>query len=386
MAATVDEVARKRFEWLVDFFEKSIWVINCGYRGKTIRAHNYIFPLIFFISTCFNLDYVRLTYNSTNRVQAIYTIIFIAVHMQSLGKGLMLVINYHDFKNLFSELRKFYTEGENGLVKEIRMRNNAAHIPGITIGVFVYCSMLWGAEIFLQFFIRRMGGVVFPMQYHIPFISETNPWFNIINYTVQDFIFIVTFIAISVSDGLIIMIAFHFRSELISVAELISILDDVEQYKKYKDILLTIHRMHWNLVHLFNFLSDVYFYMSFAQVTSTFVGATFLLYAVMDNGLDVANGVVIAVVALQILILCLFGEIIFVRTEALSNLLYQTKWYEFTPRDKLYFLFILQNIQKPWGLKAVGVIDVSLYTFIELVKLCGTYCVVFYALVNQNRQ
>lgn len=135
MTGTVEEVSLRKFERLNKFFDWCIRLLNFGYRKRDARFYNYFFPLIFFISTCFNVKHVILTYNSTNRVQATYTIIFIAVHIQSLGKAFMMVINYHDFKELFLELRKFYTTKEHPMITDTRNRHNSTHIQGITYGV-----------------------------------------------------------------------------------------------------------------------------------------------------------------------------------------------------------------------------------------------------------
>lgn len=224
----------------------------------------------------------------------------------------------------------------------------------------------WFAEIFLQAFIRRLGGIEFPMQYTIPFISEDNPAFYVINSSVQNFIFYAALTVMSLSDVMVIMIAFQFRSELVSLAEVIATLDDIHVYKQRDGILFDVYRMHWNILHLFNVLSNMYFYMSFSQVTSSFHGICFLFYAVFVHGFDISSLIIILVVFCQIFILCLFGEILFAKTSALPNALYLTKWYEFKPRDKRDFLFILQHTQKPCGIKAAGIVDVSIYTFVEV--------------------
>ncbi|GAB0093306.1 hypothetical protein DMENIID0001_083890 [Sergentomyia squamirostris] len=384
MSSPIEEVSLKKFERLEKFFEWCINILNFGFRKREIRFHNYFFPLLFFISTVFNIKHVALTYDSKNRVQATYTIIFIAVHIQSFGKSLMMVINYNDFKELFLELRKFYTAKDHPLIVETRNRHNAGHIQGITYGVVIYWISFWFAEIFLQAFIRRLGGIEFPMQYFIPFIDESNSYFYAINAIVQNFIFIFSLTVMSLSDCMVIMVAFQFRSELVCLAEVITKLDDIEIYKKNKKILLTIQKMHWNMLHLFNVLSNMYFYMSFSQVTSSFHGICFLFYAVFVHGFDISSLIIILVVFCQIFILCLFGEILFAKTAALPNALYLTKWYEFSQSDKRDFLFILQNAQRPCGIKAAGIVDVSLYTFVEVLKLSGSYCAIFYALTNKK--
>ncbi|XP_059617782.1 putative odorant receptor 83c [Phlebotomus argentipes] len=384
MSEAVEEVALHKFERLIKFFKWCILLLNFGYRKGKARFYNYFFPLLFLISTCFNVKHVVLTYNSTNRIQATYTIVFIAVHIQSFGKALMMVINYQDFEELFQELKKFYTSTEHQLITDARNRHNATHIRGITYGVVSYWISFWFAEIFLQAFIRRLGGIEFPMQYYIPFISEDSPYFFIVNFLMQNFTFIASLTVMSLTDVMVFMVAFQFRSELVCLAEVISKLDDIEVYKAREGILLDIYRMHHNMLHLFNVLSNMFFYMSFFQVVSSFEGLCFLFYAFFVHGFDISSPIIIFVVFCQIFIFCLFGEILFTKTAALSNALYHTKWYEFTPHDKRDFVFILQNAQRPCSIKAAGIVDVSIYTFVEVLKLSGSYCAIFYALTNKK--
>ncbi|XP_059612696.1 uncharacterized protein LOC132259161 [Phlebotomus argentipes] len=284
-----------------------------------------------------------------------------------------MVVNYEDIKNIFIELRKFYTEEDNLLVKEARRRHNSTHIQGITYGVIFYWTMFWFSEILLQVFIREVGGIPYPMQYYIPFLSPSNPYFHLTNAIFQNILFFAGLTVMAGSDCMIIMFAFQFRSELVSLEEVISKLEDIEIYKKNKDILITAYRMHLKLLNMFQQLSDVYFYMSFSQVLSTFIGTTFLFYVVVMYGLDIAHFIIIVVVICQIFILCLFGEIIFAKMSALPNALYLTKWYEFTPKDKWKLLYILHNAQRPCGLKAVGIVDVSIYTFVESFVFCAGF-------------
>ncbi|GAB0087915.1 hypothetical protein DMENIID0001_022800 [Sergentomyia squamirostris] len=79
-----------------------------------------------------------LTYNSPNRVQATYTIGFIGLHVQSLGKALSIVVDYQKFGTVFEKLKTFYTEVNHPLIVEYRKRNNRNLIKNITYGLLIY--------------------------------------------------------------------------------------------------------------------------------------------------------------------------------------------------------------------------------------------------------
>lgn len=135
MSVVVKDVSLNKFERLVKIFEKSILIMNFGYRKPEIRFINLIFPLLFIISTAFNVYQVTQNYNSSNRIKATYTIVFIAVHIQSVGKSLMVVLNFSDFETIFVELRKFYVDKPHPIIVKIRNHHNLEHIRGITYGV-----------------------------------------------------------------------------------------------------------------------------------------------------------------------------------------------------------------------------------------------------------
>lgn len=76
----------------------------------------------------------------------------------------------------------------------------------------------------------------------------------------------------------------------------------------------------------------------------------------------------------QIFIPCLFGEIIKLKSERLSNALYMTNWYDLDTKNQRAFLLILGMAQRQYGLKAAGMYDVNIYRFIQIMKISITYC------------
>ncbi|GAB0087914.1 hypothetical protein DMENIID0001_022790 [Sergentomyia squamirostris] len=380
MESTVKEIILKKFERLVKFFNILLIIHNMGYRTIKPRFYNYFIVLIIFVSTCFNIKHIFLTYNSFNRIQATYTITFIAVHIQSLGKALSIVIDYNDFKKLFEEIGKIYTDIDHPLIMERRMVNNRTLLRNVIYGLLIYSVGLWFGEIFLQVFISSQGGIPFPMQYYIPFIEEDNPYFFIVNSIFQDAVYFIALTSINAVDVIIFTMTFQFRSELICLTEVIAQLNESEVYSVNKGFLRDIFRMHLNTIRLFNILSKIYFYMSLAQVTSSFHGLCFLLYGVLVHGLDISSLIILIVVTGQLFGFCLIGELLYAKTASLPNVFYLTKWYEFSSRDKKDLALMLQMSQQAYVLKAAGVIDVSIFTFVEVIKLAGSYCAIFFAL------
>ncbi|GAB0092656.1 hypothetical protein DMENIID0001_076700 [Sergentomyia squamirostris] len=265
---------------------------------------------------------------------------------------------------------------------ERRTWNNRNLIRNIAIGLIIYSAVIWFSEIFLQFFIPTQGGIPFAMQYYIPFIKEDHPNFFNINFVFQYFIFTIAMTSINTVDAIIFMMCFQFRSELMSLTDVIAQLDDTDVYNKNEGILQNIYRMHLNTIRMFKMLTKIYFYMSVSQVCSSFHGVCFLMYGVLVHGPDVSSILIISVVIGQLFGFCLIGEMLYAKTTALPNTFYHTKWYDFNSKDKKNLALMLQMAQQPSVIKAAGVIDVSIFTFVEVIKLAGSYCAIFYALLN----
>ncbi|GAB0087916.1 hypothetical protein DMENIID0001_022810 [Sergentomyia squamirostris] len=226
------------------------------------------------------------------------------------------------------------------------------------------------------------------MQYYLPFITDDNPYFLILNFTFQSFVFFLVLTSINTIDAIIFMVTFQFRSELMSLTDVIGQLDDTEVYSKNKAILHDIYRMHLNTIRMFNILSEIYFYMSLSQAgilpTNPLRAPNNLLqlYTILVHDIDIVSILIGIAVVGQIFGFCLIGELLYAKTASLPNVFYHTKWYEFSSRDKKNLALMLQMAQQPYVIKAAGVIDVSIFTFVEVIKLAGSYCAIFYALLK----
>ncbi|GAB0087818.1 hypothetical protein DMENIID0001_021710 [Sergentomyia squamirostris] len=379
MLSPVEILSLGEFVKLARFFNWVLFIFNCGPHSKSPRFYNFLFPFLIGISTLFNILYVYPSYTSANPMQIIYTSAFFALHINVLGKSLTIVYNYDDFKEFLAELRKLYMCGGHPMIRERRKWNNQNLSRNISYGIITYFLAFWIGEIFLQFYFRSNGAIEFPMQYYIPFLEPDNFLFFIANLIFQNFSFIVCISIMIFVDCMMFMIACQFRSELISLAEVIAKLDDIEIYRENKGILLDIHRMHLNSLRLLNILTKIFFYMSLVQVMTSSFGLCFVFCAVLGHGLDISSLVIIFDIIAQILFYCLFGEILFAKMSTLPKVLYLTKWYEFSTNDRRNFLFILQMAQRLYIITAVGVIDVCIPTFVQVIQFSVSYCVVFYA-------
>uniref|UniRef100_A0A3F2ZEA5 Odorant receptor n=1 Tax=Phlebotomus papatasi TaxID=29031 RepID=A0A3F2ZEA5_PHLPP len=76
----------------------------------------------------------------------------------------------------------------------------------------------------------------------------------------------------------------------------------------------------------------------------------------------------------ELFIPCAFGEFIKIKMERLSTTLYLTNWYDLNLKDQKSFLLVLGMTQREYGLRAAGMYDVNIYTFIKIVKMAISWC------------
>lgn len=80
------------------------------------------------------------------------------------------------------------------------------------------------------------------------------------------------------------------------------------------------------------------------------------------------DGYIMASAALiQSFLYCFFGEFITIKMERLATALYSTNWYDLNVKDRKSFLIVLGVTQKDYGMKAAGVYNVNIYTYVQVI-------------------
>ncbi|XP_055703606.1 odorant receptor 33b-like [Phlebotomus papatasi] len=72
---------------------------------------------------------------------------------------------------------------------------------------------------------------------------------------------------------------------------------------------------------------------------------------------------------IQTFLYCFFGEFITIKMERLTTVLYSTNWYDMNLKDRKSFMIILGVTQKAYGMKAGGMYNVNIYTFVQILKI-----------------
>lgn len=84
-------------------------------------------------------------------------------------------------------------------------------------------------------------------------------------------------------------------------------------------------------------------------------------------------------VMLQFLEVCIFGEFIHSKTDKIFSALYLTRWYDLSKEDQMILLMIMNMTLKPFSLKAAGMYEINMRTFLNVTKFCFSFCAFLYA-------
>lgn len=200
--------------------------------------------------------------------------------------------------------------------------------------------------------------------YRIPFLSEINPYNTELMHFLQVILVIFAGFLMVHADttplyiGLEIMASLNILNQVMICAE-----KDVE---KLKNILKFLARRHYDIVKNINACNDAINIMSFTYLLTTAVILPLVFTFIRINSGYLIGYLIIVIVWGELLLLCLFGEFIKIKTEILSETLYMTNWYDLNQDDKKIFLLILGMMQRSSGFKAAGMYNINMLTFIQV--------------------
>uniref|UniRef100_A0A3F2ZE91 Odorant receptor n=1 Tax=Phlebotomus papatasi TaxID=29031 RepID=A0A3F2ZE91_PHLPP len=118
-------------------------------------------------------------------------------------------------------------------------------------------------------------------------------------------------------------------------------------------------------------------------VTSAFLSFAIFFFICLNPGYLIEyTWALIALI--QLFIPCVFGEFIKIKMERLSTTLYLTNWPDLSLKDQNSFLIVLGMTQREYGIKAAGMYDVNIYTFIQIVKMAASWCTFIFTLEITN--
>ncbi|KAK9746518.1 7tm Odorant receptor [Popillia japonica] len=84
---------------------------------------------------------------------------------------------------------------------------------------------------------------------------------------------------------------------------------------------------------------------------------------------------------IQIAIFCWFGETLIAKSSMIADACYKSKWYQYSPNARKTIILVMQVAQRNTAFKAGGFFQMSLLTFVMILRSAYSY---FTVLLNSN--
>ncbi|GAB0087209.1 hypothetical protein DMENIID0001_014910 [Sergentomyia squamirostris] len=146
------------------------------------------------------------------------------------------------------------------------------------------------------------------------------------------------------------------------------------------DLLMRIMRNHVEMIRILDIFNNSVNFMSFIQIIMSTLMFLAMLFGLQTYREVFSMYFMFASVLSQFFLLCLFGELIKSQTEKISWNLYLSDWYDLTRNDKKIIYTMMMMSQKEIGLKAAGMYEVSLMSFVHVLKLSLSFSAIFLTL------
>uniref|UniRef100_A0A7G3AK69 Odorant receptor n=1 Tax=Lutzomyia longipalpis TaxID=7200 RepID=A0A7G3AK69_LUTLO len=240
-----------------------------------------------------------------------------------------------------------------------------------SLKVFKFCDRV-GIRLFVTAGV--LSGVYFRLNedyglmFELPFIAsdfKDNFLWNNFLYALQGFFYVYMATALMTLDVGIVFLGLQVIAEINILRDYMKMLN--EKIKTDPKFLKKIIKRHCSVIENVNLLNEIISETSFYQLILTCNALLFGMTFLITYATGIGNYMIIMCGASLSLPICVFGEIIKNKTDDLSDNLYLTNWYELSLKDQKTFLIILRMAQREYGLKAAGMYDVNLYTFIQVI-------------------
>uniref|UniRef100_A0A240SXW8 Odorant receptor n=2 Tax=Lutzomyia longipalpis TaxID=7200 RepID=A0A240SXW8_LUTLO len=200
--------------------------------------------------------------------------------------------------------------------------------------------------------------------YDLPFIaSDELLWKNFL-YLLQIFLYFILAITVISLDVGIIFLGVQVIAELNILSNYMKLLN--EKIKTDPKFLRKIIKRHCSLIENLNLLNDIISETSILKLILTCTTILFGITFLITYTRGIANYIIIVCGGGLGLTICILGEFIRIKTDKLSDTFYLTNWYELNLKDQKTFLIILGMAQREYGLRAAGMYDINLYTFLQV--------------------
>ncbi|GAB0097198.1 Odorant receptor [Sergentomyia squamirostris] len=292
-------------------------------------------------------------------------------------KSLCGMIQRKIFYKSLGEIEESYSVQEDDEELNNISENHLVNALKIWKLVFIWMIRLFTVAVILinlQFRLTESIGLVMDWS----FLPEDSMFWNEIPYLFQFIIIQITGLCSATVDMTTIFIGLDIMASLDILNDYIHLIN--EKIKNDPDFWRIILKRHCKVIEKINLLNEAVYQISFIQMIVSTLGLLLIFVFIRQEAMQIYGYITCLSAMLQVFPLCVFGEMIKIKTEKLSESFYEVNWYELSLKDQKTYLIILGMAQRQYGLKAAGMYTVDIYAFYKILKLALSYCAVLYTL------
>uniref|UniRef100_A0A3F2ZDA9 Uncharacterized protein n=1 Tax=Lutzomyia longipalpis TaxID=7200 RepID=A0A3F2ZDA9_LUTLO len=323
----------------------------------------FIFPPVFVSAIAFSAWYIICATDTTSDVENLtfYSLVVLVAHIQVGTKVCTFIWSREWVKTFLDWFEEFYALKE----KNLKMKKIIEDQLTSTLNAAKTCSK------YRDSFIYRFPGTS---------DEPSSALHLILLQTYQSAVIFLNTFLVFICDSTIAMIGFHIMGLLRILSKFILLLED--SFDACSEFLCRIQSLHCEIINRSRAFNDLLFHLLLVQLFSSIFLIFMNLSAIRSDAVGFVFYFLGGSSITQLLLICLFGEVIFMRYSLVERCLRLTTWYEMSLEDQKKFVLILRMAQKPYGLKAGGMYDVSMPTFIEIMKLAISYCAILFTIIE----
>uniref|UniRef100_A0A3F2ZEH3 Odorant receptor n=1 Tax=Phlebotomus papatasi TaxID=29031 RepID=A0A3F2ZEH3_PHLPP len=316
---------------------------------------------------------IALFYFKGTMMEGILIILMFMGIFQAIVKLLAPLNNENEINDLLMWIRELHQDQPFDLVTQAAK----THFSGIQFIIKIFYKI-----IFTVYIIAGIGVIAYAIYtdlviHAIPGMPVCQNESHIYHHMHQAIILPSATVIIVPSECILITIGFYFIAIQYVFRDMIEYLDDSNLEDK-RQFLRTVYNFHSTLLKKLEIFNDVYYYVLTIQAGSSAFIVVLLFYVIRIETNIIFLPLVLGIL-LQFILLCIFGDLIYSKTEDIFTNLYLTKWYEFNLSDQHVFLMMMRISQNPFGLKAAGMYDINIVMFIQVMKAGFSVCAILYA-------
>uniref|UniRef100_A0A3F2ZDB7 Odorant receptor n=1 Tax=Lutzomyia longipalpis TaxID=7200 RepID=A0A3F2ZDB7_LUTLO len=351
--------------------------------GKVLRFLKLCFvPIIFLISIYFAIVTI---FTAENHIYMCYCMAFLGACYQASFKYYVFFIAHRkDFDKLVDYMEFLIKASNLDFANDIRRKWLKKNLRLALVIARILIVLFNATAVFVIIYGYNLTKCC-PVFVKIPpiIIADDNPYKSMITtyFSAMSYIMVVEIVV--VGDAYFLIIFAYIEGELRALAEVIERLNDAEVAQNdSKEILLFVYQSHLKVLFNVRIFQKIYWHLNLHFIGTNFFYVLLLLYITRFYESPIVMYVTTILLVFQLFLFCSLGEILRNRTEAIGEALYHTQWYEMKQGEKLALLIMMAAGQEAVGLEAGGIMNLSLDTFVSVMKAAVSYGAIMYTLME----